>query len=111
MSLMNHDRVRRMVSRSSPGAAVTPYRVHKQRVISAEEPGVPPAPAPRLSIILLDWSCRDSLHALRWLNQQNVPRDSYELIWIDLYDRVPEAALAQADTVVTLHQRGLYHKH
>lgn len=109
MSLMNHERVRRMLSRGSRGPAVTPYRVHKQRAVSAADEGS--SPAPRLSIILLDWACRDSLHALHWLNQQDVPRDAYELIWIDLYDRVPDAALEQADTVVTLHQRGLYHKH
>ena len=66
---------------------------------------------PKVSIILLDWSCRESLHALEWLNRQDVPRCDYELIWIDLYDRVPQEALAQADVVVTLNQKGLYHKH
>jgi len=111
MSLMNHERVRRMLSRTARNAAVTPYRVHKQCVSPPEGSSGGPPHAPRLSIILLDWSCRDSLHALHWLNQQDVPRDSYELIWIDLYDRVPAEALEQADTVVTLHQRGLYHKH
>jgi glycosyltransferase involved in cell wall biosynthesis len=66
---------------------------------------------PKVSIILLDWSCRESLHTLEWLNRQDVPRSDYELIWIDLYDRVPQEALAQADVVVTLNQKGLYHKH
>jgi hypothetical protein len=66
---------------------------------------------PKVSIILLDWSCRESLHTLEWLNRQDVPRSDYELIWIDLYDRVPPEALAQADVVVTLNQKGLYHKH
>lgn len=70
-----------------------------------------PGPKPRLSIILLDWNCRESLHGLDWLRRQDVPRDSYELIWIDLYHRVPEEALEKADYVVTLNQRGLYHKH
>ena len=28
----------------------------------------------KVSVILLDWSCRERFHALEWLNNQNVPR-------------------------------------
>lgn len=65
----------------------------------------------KVSIILLDWSCRERFHSLDWLNRQNVPRDQYELIWIELYDRVIPEAMEKADVVITCGQKGLYHKH
>lgn len=43
---------------------------------------------PELSIILLDWSCRESFHALEYLNNQSVPRDQYEILWIEYYNRL-----------------------
>ncbi len=42
---------------------------------------------PRLSVILLDWSVRESFHVLRYLNEQTVPRDQYEILWIEYYKR------------------------
>jgi glycosyltransferase involved in cell wall biosynthesis len=70
----------------------------------------PPA-APRLSIILLDWSCRERFSSLDWLNRQDLPRDQYELIWVELYDRVVDEVVEKADVVITCSQRGKYHKH
>ena len=67
--------------------------------------------SPKISVILLDWSCRERLQALLWLNKQNVPREHYELIWIELFDRVVQEALDKADVVITCGQKGLYHKH
>lgn len=66
---------------------------------------------PRLSIILLDWGCRDRFATLDWLNQQDAPRGQYELIWVELYDRVVNEVIDKADIVITCNQRGLYHKH
>jgi hypothetical protein len=43
--------------------------------------------SPKLSIILLDWSCRESFHVLDYLADQTIPREQYELIWIEYYDR------------------------
>ncbi len=43
--------------------------------------------SPKVSIILLDWSCRESFHILRYLANQTIPRDEYEIIWIEYYDR------------------------
>jgi len=43
--------------------------------------------SPRVSIILLDWSCRESFHSLDYLSNQTVPRDQYEVIWIEYYNR------------------------
>lgn len=70
-----------------------------------------PPPAPRLSFILLDWSCRERFSTLDWLRQQNVPKDQYELIWVELYDRVVDEVMEKADIVITCNQRGMYHKH
>jgi hypothetical protein len=47
----------------------------------------PPAAEVRVSFVLLDWSCRESLHLLDYLNDQTVPRDQYEILWIEYYDR------------------------
>lgn len=66
---------------------------------------------PKVSLILLDWNCREKFFALEWLAKQDVPREQYEIIWIDLYDRVHPAPMEKADTVITLGQKGIYHKH
>jgi glycosyltransferase involved in cell wall biosynthesis len=65
----------------------------------------------KVSVILLDWSCRERFHTLDWLNNQNVPREQYELIWVELFDRVVQEALDKADVVITCGQKELYHKH
>jgi hypothetical protein len=67
--------------------------------------------APAVSIILLDWSCRESLHTLDWLSRQDLPRNRYELIWVELYDRVLPVVMEKADVVITCNQRGLPNKH
>lgn len=76
--------------------------VHK----SNERPHVP-----LVSIILLDWSCRERFHALQWLADQTVARDQYELIWVELFDRAVPQALQGADVLLTCSQKGTYHKH
>lgn len=48
-----------------------------------------PRPGCRLSIILLDWGVRESFHSLHYLNQQTAPRDQYEIIWLEFYQRKP----------------------
>ncbi len=42
---------------------------------------------PKVSIILLDWSCRESFHTLTYLNNQTVSREDYEIIWIEYYSK------------------------
>jgi hypothetical protein len=66
---------------------------------------------PAISIILLDWSVRERFQALDWLSKQDVSRDQYELIWIELYDRVVSEAMDKADVVIACGQEGMYHKH
>lgn len=42
---------------------------------------------PQVSFVLLDWSCRESFHIFKYLNEQTVPRNQYEIIWIEYYGR------------------------
>jgi hypothetical protein len=44
---------------------------------------------PLLSVILVDWSARESFHSLSYLNNQTFPRAWTELIWVEFYDRRP----------------------
>lgn len=70
------------------------------------------SPSPvKVSIILLDWSCRERFDSLRWLAEQSIRRDQYELIWVELYDRIVPEVQSKADVLITCGQRGLYHKH
>ncbi|MGP0565585.1 MULTISPECIES: glycosyltransferase [unclassified Nitrospina] len=51
------------------------------------------AAPPKVSFILLDWSCRESFHTLDYLNDQALPRSDYEILWIEFYTRrAPEIA-------------------
>lgn len=45
--------------------------------------------SPQVSVVLLDWSCRESFHILDYLENQTVPRAAYEVIWIEYYNRKP----------------------
>ncbi|MBM4348292.1 MAG: glycosyltransferase [Deltaproteobacteria bacterium] len=81
--------------------------------------------SPKVSIILLDWSCRESFHILRYLANQTIPRDEYEVIWIEYYDRRSseiEVGIKESDNVgktplvdqwivMDMPQNIYYHKH
>jgi len=79
----------------------------------------------KLSIILLDWSCRESFHSLDYLNNQTIPREQYEIIWIEYYsraaegikERIEKAAAAGKEPpvdrwiVMGMPENVYYHKH
>lgn len=44
---------------------------------------------PAISLILLDWTCRESFHIFSYLEKQTVPRHTFEIIWIEFYNRKP----------------------
>jgi hypothetical protein len=72
--------------------------------------------APRLSLILLDWSVRESFHLLHYLRRQSVDRDQFEVIFIEYYSRVAEPLKYFADEVDTwvlleMPESCIYHKH
>lgn len=56
-----------------------------------------PEPRPELSIVLLDWNCRESFHSLDYLANQNVERSRYEVIWVEFYDHIPPALKEKLD--------------
>lgn len=71
---------------------------------------------PKVSLVLLDWSVRESFHLLHYLSRQSIPRDSFEVIIIEYYDRVSEALRRfeeQVDSWVVLEMPAAcyYHKH
>lgn len=46
-----------------------------------------PGRKPKVSFVLLDWSCRESFHMLQYLNDQDTAREDYEILWIEYYSR------------------------
>jgi hypothetical protein len=44
----------------------------------------------KISVLLIDWGVRESFHCLEHFNRQTVPRDEYELIWLEFYDHKPD---------------------
>jgi glycosyltransferase involved in cell wall biosynthesis len=81
-----------------------------------------PVHKPKLSIILIDWAARESFHSLHYLNRQTVPREEYELLWVEFHDHRPEelsrmvgqaAAAPLLDRWITLGypREMIYHKH
>ncbi len=71
---------------------------------------------PRLSLILLDWGVRESLHVLHYLQQQTVPRDGIEVVLVEYYDTVSKPAAefeSRIDTWALLEMPSdcYYHKH
>ena len=62
--------------------------------------------SPKVSVVMGDWSCRESFHTLYWLSRQDVPREQYELIWVELYDRVVPQVMEMADVVITCGHKG-----
>lgn len=85
----------------------------------------PPVGKVELTFVLIDWSCRESFHFLDYLNQQTCDRSSYEILWLEYYDRrsaelcqrIDEASAAGRPPVVdTYAALGMpanvyYHKH
>ncbi len=64
----------------------------------------------KLSIILLDWSCRHSAHILDCLARQTVPRNQYEIIWVEYYkqlspciqSRITDACLGRGEMPIDI---------
>ena len=72
--------------------------------------------APRVSLVLLDWSVRESFHLLHYLARQDVPRDTFEVLVIEYYSRFAEAVRkfeSEVDTWLLLEmpEDCYYHKH
>lgn len=71
---------------------------------------------PKVSLILLDWSVRESFHLLNYLSRQDIDRDLFEVIIIEYYSRISDAIRpveAQVDSWLLLEMPDdcYYHKH
>lgn len=71
---------------------------------------------PRVSLVLLDWSVRESFHLLHYLSEQSVPRDQFEVIIIEYYSTVSPAIKKFEEHVdqwilLEMPQSAYYHKH
>jgi len=72
--------------------------------------------APKVSLILLDWSVRESFHLLHYLSKQEVDRDLFEVIIVEYYSRVSDAIRNFEDQVdswllLEMPDDCYYHKH
>lgn len=71
----------------------------------------------KISVILLDWSVRESFHAIEYLNNQNANRLDYELIWVEYFGRKIPILEKYYQTgcldkyLILGHLQGDYHKH
>jgi tetratricopeptide (TPR) repeat protein len=80
---------------------------------------------PKISLILLDWSCRESFHIFDYLQEQDVPREWFEILWIEYFDlaapdiaaRIEQATarmeVPPVDRWISLNmpRNSYYHKH
>jgi hypothetical protein len=71
---------------------------------------------PAISIVLLDWSVRESFHLLHYLGRQSLPRDQFEVIVVEYYSRQSgelRRFLHEVDTWVLLDMPTscCHHKH
>ncbi|MBS0653499.1 MAG: glycosyltransferase [Verrucomicrobia bacterium] len=81
-------------------------RIHKQSKLAS----------PKVSLILLDWSVRESFHICHYLKNQTVPRDQFEVILVEYYSALSSALLQfedEFDTIAALEMpdSNYYHKH
>jgi len=73
-------------------------------------------PRPKVSLLLIDWSVRESFHLLHYLRKQDVDRDLFEVIIIEYYSRVSDAIRPFEDQVdswllLEMPEDCCYHKH
>lgn len=78
-----------------------------------------------MSVVLLDWSVRESFHTLDYLSHQAAERDDYEVVWIEYYDRAAQPIVDRVDQaeragrpcpvdrwiVMDMPRSAYYHKH
>jgi GT2 family glycosyltransferase len=62
-----------------------------------------------ISVIMVDGGFRERFHLLDFLNKQTLPRERYELLWVEYYDEVHPDLVSRIDVdVITLgHRKGV----
>ncbi len=74
------------------------------------------AKRPKISIILLDWSVRESFHICHYLSKQTLPQDQFEVIVVEYYSTVSPAIqqfekLVDTWVLLEMPKTAYYHKH
>ncbi len=69
---------------------------------------------PKISVIMVDGSFRQSYHAVDFFCRQTIPTDDFELIWVEFYDRVSSELAEKLSRypnarILTLNKEGMYH--
>jgi hypothetical protein len=69
---------------------------------------------PKISVVMIDGSFRESYHAVDFFCDQTLPRDDYELIWVEFYDKINpqlEQKISKYPNarIVSLKKQGIYH--
>ncbi len=64
-----------------------------------------------VSVVLLDWSCRESFHILDYLAEQTLPRSRYEVIWVEYYDAEPTGIARRIEAAKQTGQSSPLDKH
>ena len=72
--------------------------------------------SPKISLILVDWSIRESFHLLYYLEKQTVPREQFEVVIVEYYSHISNAIKKfekEVDTWILLEMptECYYHKH
>jgi hypothetical protein len=72
--------------------------------------------SPKITVILLDWSVRESFHICHYLKNQYTPQEDFEVIFVEYYGCVSQAALQFEDRIDTwvlleMPSESCYHKH
>jgi len=72
--------------------------------------------APKVTLVLVDWSVRESFHLLHYLKHQTVSRGAFEVTIVEFYDRISDAIMKFEDVVDNWIVLGVprtyyYHKH
>ena len=72
--------------------------------------------SPKISLILIDWSVRESFHLLYYLEKQTLHREQFEIVIIEYYSHISNAIKkfeTEVDTWILLEMptECYYHKH
>lgn len=73
-------------------------------------------PKPAVSLVLVDWSVRESFHIIDYLKKQTVARERFEIVIVEFYDRISPALEPHADEIdswilLQAPESCYYHKH
>lgn len=69
---------------------------------------------PRISVVMVDGSFRESFHSVDFFGNQTFPKDEYELLWVEYYDKVNPYLAEKISKysnfqIITLKRGGGYH--